>query len=245
MKSIGELIKALRQRDLMSQQQLAQRLHVTRQAVSNWENNKAQPDVELLTELARIFNITLDELVNGFCDINTQKSLSSDCHVKSLVELPTTEVSMNQTFNRSKKNPLLSAKEKLVLMTTPLIIAVIHCVLAVLGFNPFIGVMIAPVFSVIVMLIMTFSFENSIKTNDFSLIAGFKSDAYQDIESYVRQLRSLLLLVGAWTLLINILYFLLYTIDSANKMQVSTIILLVYIVGIGSFTAIVSFKYKK
>jgi len=40
-------------------------LFVTRQAVSNWENGKAQPDIETLTVVGAIFGVSLDELARG------------------------------------------------------------------------------------------------------------------------------------------------------------------------------------
>ena len=52
MSDIGKNIKKLRMQKDITQEQLAERLHVTRQAVSNWENGKTQPDVETLSMLA-------------------------------------------------------------------------------------------------------------------------------------------------------------------------------------------------
>ena len=54
MKQIGKHIKKLRMEQGMTQDQLAQALNVTRQAVSNWETGKTQPSIETLTAIARI-----------------------------------------------------------------------------------------------------------------------------------------------------------------------------------------------
>ncbi|GAK11697.1 helix-turn-helix transcriptional regulator [Geomicrobium sp. JCM 19039] len=62
---LHEHIRRLRMEHGLSQEQLALKLHVTRQAVYKWENEKAYPDIERLVELSRIFDVTIDELVKG------------------------------------------------------------------------------------------------------------------------------------------------------------------------------------
>ena len=52
MNAVGKNLKQLRQRAELTQDALAERLHVTRQAVSSWETGKTQPDIETLTDLA-------------------------------------------------------------------------------------------------------------------------------------------------------------------------------------------------
>lgn len=54
MSSVSKNIKRLRLSSGMTQDQLAAELHVTRQAVSNWENGKTQPDLETLRSLADV-----------------------------------------------------------------------------------------------------------------------------------------------------------------------------------------------
>ena len=55
MKDISKRIKELRQQQGMTQEELAERVHVTRQAVSNWENKKTRPDVEMLEAISNGF----------------------------------------------------------------------------------------------------------------------------------------------------------------------------------------------
>lgn len=54
----------------LSQEALAQKLGISRQAVSKWERAEASPDTDNLVELAKIYNVSLDELVNGLDDNN-------------------------------------------------------------------------------------------------------------------------------------------------------------------------------
>lgn len=61
--SLGDRIKYHRKRLGMTQEQLAQRIGVSTQAVSKWENNLSCPDISVLPELAEIFGISVDELL--------------------------------------------------------------------------------------------------------------------------------------------------------------------------------------
>ena len=59
---IGEKIKQLRLRDGRKQEDLANALGVSPQAVSRWEANGGYPDMELIPAIANYFNISIDEL---------------------------------------------------------------------------------------------------------------------------------------------------------------------------------------
>lgn len=61
--TMGDRIKAHRKRLGMTQEQLAERMGVSAQAVSKWENNLSCPDISVLPELADVFGITVDELL--------------------------------------------------------------------------------------------------------------------------------------------------------------------------------------
>ena len=60
--NFGEQIKSIRKKGNMTQEQFAIRLNVSRQAVSNWENNKNLPDLELIISMSRLFSVSLDDL---------------------------------------------------------------------------------------------------------------------------------------------------------------------------------------
>ena len=62
---IGKHIKQYREQKDMTQEALADRLSVTRQAVSNWECGKTQPDIETLHRIADVLDITVEELIYG------------------------------------------------------------------------------------------------------------------------------------------------------------------------------------
>ena len=60
---LGEKIKALRANSSLTQKDLAEKLYVTAQAVSRWENNEVEPSIATLTEIAKIFNVSVSELL--------------------------------------------------------------------------------------------------------------------------------------------------------------------------------------
>ena len=59
---LGEKIKTLRKEKKLTQEQLAEYLHISSQAVSKWETGASAPDVDTLPKLAVFFGISLDEL---------------------------------------------------------------------------------------------------------------------------------------------------------------------------------------
>lgn len=63
--TIGKRIAALRREKGMKQDDLAQMLEVSPQAVSKWENDQTCPDISLLPKLAKILGVTVDELLSG------------------------------------------------------------------------------------------------------------------------------------------------------------------------------------
>lgn len=65
MKQIGKKITDLRKAHNMTQMELADKLGISFQAVSNWERGNTMPDISKLPELAEIFQISVDELLNG------------------------------------------------------------------------------------------------------------------------------------------------------------------------------------
>jgi len=63
--SLGETIYRLRTEKNLSQGDLAERLEVSRQSVSKWENDSAVPDLAKIVKLSEVFEVSLDELVKG------------------------------------------------------------------------------------------------------------------------------------------------------------------------------------
>ena len=60
-----EIIFTLRSKRGMSQNELAEKLHVTRQAVSRWEQGETTPDIETLKLLSRVFDVSINTLLGS------------------------------------------------------------------------------------------------------------------------------------------------------------------------------------
>ena len=60
---LNQRTRQLRQARSMSQVDLAKRLNVTKQSVSNWENDNIQPSIEMLVKLSAVFSVSTDYLL--------------------------------------------------------------------------------------------------------------------------------------------------------------------------------------
>ena len=65
MKTFDKNLKQLRIRRNLKQEELAEKLHVTRQTVSGWETGRRQPDLDMLKKLAEVLDIDMQELIYG------------------------------------------------------------------------------------------------------------------------------------------------------------------------------------
>ncbi|MGX7059202.1 DUF3955 domain-containing protein [Vagococcus humatus] len=61
----GTTIKKIRTNQQLTQEEFGKELHVTRQAVSNWENNRNLPDLEMIILISKTYHLSLDELILG------------------------------------------------------------------------------------------------------------------------------------------------------------------------------------
>ncbi len=66
---LNKQIKKYRRMMNLSQEELAERVYVTRQTISNWETGKSYPDIHSLLLLSTLFNISLDQLIKGDLEI--------------------------------------------------------------------------------------------------------------------------------------------------------------------------------
>lgn len=76
MNNFGEKLKMLREQTDITQEEVSQKLNVTRQSVSNWENNKNYPDLTTSVTLSQLYNISLDDLLKD--ENNVVKSMKTE-----------------------------------------------------------------------------------------------------------------------------------------------------------------------
>lgn len=74
----SETVKELRLKHRMTQDELAARVNLTQNSVSAWERRGAVPPMEILTQLAKIFNVSIDYLLTG------KKSNARECTFEEL-----------------------------------------------------------------------------------------------------------------------------------------------------------------
>jgi len=97
---IGAKIKALRKRDDVTQEKLAEALGLTSQAISKWESENGYPDIEYITPVANFFNVTIDYLFDH--DIEEKRKRVDEYCV--------------QYFQYQKENLQLSYQDQIDLM---------------------------------------------------------------------------------------------------------------------------------
>ena len=86
---LGTRIKELRKEFGLSQVDLAAQMEVTKQTISNWENENIQPSIDMLVGLANVFNVTTDYLL-GLDDVPRLSieglPLSFAAHLAQIIE---------------------------------------------------------------------------------------------------------------------------------------------------------------
>lgn len=85
--TFGQKLKEIRKRFGLSQEQLAEIMNVSRQAITKWENDSGIPDVSNLQELSKVFGLTVDYLLNDQNQLPAlimQKELDKDKYKNKL-----------------------------------------------------------------------------------------------------------------------------------------------------------------
>ena len=82
---IANKLKDKRKESNLTQEQISQKLHVSRQTISNWETGKSVPDIYSLVELSNLYDISLDELIKE--DIVMMKELKKEKQEKKMINL--------------------------------------------------------------------------------------------------------------------------------------------------------------
>ena len=107
----GENLKLIRKNKNMSQEELAEKVNVTRQSVSKWENGEAYPEMNNILELCKIFNCKINDLVHT--DMSDITSLDEEIVMK-VVKF--NEKKQNQVKTLSNIISLIGSIGKIVLM---------------------------------------------------------------------------------------------------------------------------------
>lgn len=109
---IGKQLKSLRKDNGYTQSDLAKKLHLTPKAISFYENNQREPDIDTLNKIADIFNVSIDYL-NGrksldlkkgedYTTINVYGSIPAGIPIEAIEDISDTEDISFKDFDRNK-----------------------------------------------------------------------------------------------------------------------------------------------
>lgn len=77
---LSEKLKQLRSEAGLTQEQVAEKLNVTRSAIARWETDKGFPDITYLIAISELYDITVDELINGSKEV--KQKITADSKIK-------------------------------------------------------------------------------------------------------------------------------------------------------------------
>jgi transcriptional regulator with XRE-family HTH domain len=117
---LGENIKTYRQKKQFTQEELATRLHVTRQTVSKWEKNYSVPDAEMLVRLAEILEVQTSQLLGTESDDAAQTTQEKE------------NVLAEQLANIAEQMAVKNRRSKWIWKTIGIVIAIIVAVTIVI-----------------------------------------------------------------------------------------------------------------
>lgn len=90
MMDIGKQISNIRKENQLTQEEFGRLFHVTRQTVSNWENRKSFPDLQVLVEISNRFSVSLDTLLKGdskmITEIDKERLMGMLKHDRSIID---------------------------------------------------------------------------------------------------------------------------------------------------------------
>lgn len=86
MNKISDSIIRLRKEKNMSQEDLAEKINVSRQAVSKWEREESVPDIENISAIAELFNVSIDSIVSGKSEEEVKKYIRRRTYKKTWME---------------------------------------------------------------------------------------------------------------------------------------------------------------
>lgn len=81
--TLGEKLKEARKQAGLSQEQLSEKLRISRSAVAKWETDKGIPDIDNLKALSQLFSVSIDYLVDNGEELDkVKKAQENDKHIK-------------------------------------------------------------------------------------------------------------------------------------------------------------------
>jgi len=117
----GDNLYTLRKQRGLSQDEFAEKMGVSRQAISKWERNESYPDTENLIAIAKFFGISIDDMINTSLDHGTDDTISNDTVSADVIDIEDKE---NSKANQTKSKR--TAMDIWVNLPYPILITVIY-----------------------------------------------------------------------------------------------------------------------
>lgn len=121
--TIGSTLKFQRKNYGISQGELAEKLHISRQSISNWENDKSYPSLDNLLALSELYRISIDDLLKDNEKMRDEIRKNEQIIENYEKKIFNTE---REIAKLSKKdNKLFSSKEELALLVSLIILGIL------------------------------------------------------------------------------------------------------------------------
>lgn len=206
---LGERLAQLRKENGYSQAELAEKLYITRQAVSNWERSKSQPDLNAMLSLAALYGIDMNTLLGSV----TIHPPAPDRTAARILYLISTGVATAYIVYALASGRGLKMSSMIMLLTVLFMGAVVHL-----------------------------AFGYAIKNEDYTLIAGYDSNAEYNMTALRRQLATTELLVMISTLVYALLF--VATALAHAPEFVAGILIAVYVADYIFGILFISYRYR-
>ncbi len=215
---VSSRLSYLRKTHNLSQEDLAQKLNISRQAVSNWERGKSEPDMSTILQLSEIYSINIDELLKN-----------------------------NTVYNGNINNSASNEKEKnysALLFAFNFICTVLFAVYALFINNTeysISGFILSCVFLAMATTIY-FTLGSIIKNGDFTLLAGYD----KNLKYNKAKLKQMLINIESFFLLNSLITNVLsFAVTLANLPQwIRVLLLFVFMINFLIYIVMINIKYQ-
>lgn len=114
--TMGQIIRRLRKERNLTQEELAEQLGITFQAVSKWENDTGMPDISQVVPIAHVFGVSTDVLFGTFGANDTEEVWKIVNNAQALLSRPLTSISLYQKYLAVKEGLKLYPNNTILLM---------------------------------------------------------------------------------------------------------------------------------
>lgn len=111
MEKFHEKLKVLRKKKGLTQQEVADLVHVDRVRITNWENGKREPNFENLSMLACIFDVSIDFLLSEYLEISKEAYLKLKEEKKNLFSVRLKELRLQHGFSQEELAEKIGIKQ--------------------------------------------------------------------------------------------------------------------------------------